>query len=446
MHTTSLIRAFVPLGILLFATVASAQPQPGDVYREYRWHPNTATGPAAKGSWLRVTGPDATEAGAHEFLPNSVNHLRVDDFEHAVRAEMSLEVLNVHPGTKGHKVRLNGGDWLPIPFSPLVPGTTGTGQPALEYHTMQYPVVPISLDALKNGDNTFEFTAERGTSFSNRWPQWISYGASIRVYYDEAAKDHPTGQITSHSQGASVGENEVFGATTSSTTPIKQVDFVGKYTDFNWEGDGNYRQWHDQTLYSKVRNHIGTDTSAPYNVTWDNDWVPDQDEPMEVSARIVDNTGLTYITPPVSGLELERSYSVEMIKPYDVPRKWGTRAGRTHTAKLDVLSDMSDVSAAQITMGTWNGTAVHKISLNDNFVKGAIGRGGDISYDSFPVPLDFIQPGTNVFDTFSFTQHHGIDVQWPGPVMFVRHETIPEPSTVLLLGLGSFGLLRRWRS
>ncbi len=433
------------LAIFLPTSAALAQPKPGDVYREYKWHPKSGMRPASNGNWQRVTGPDATEAGARAFLPNSVNHLGVDDLEHAVRAEISLEVLNVHPGTRGHKVRLNGGNWLPIPFSPRVPGSSGRGTPALEYHTMQYPVVPVSLNALKSGDNTFEFTAQRGTSFAGRWPQWISYGATIRVYYDESAKDHPTGQITSHGNGASVGENEVFRATTASNKPIKQVEFVGKYSDFNWEGDGDYRQWQDQTFYSKIRNHIGTDTQAPYSAAWDNNWIPDQDEPMEVSARIVDDTGLTYITEPVTGLELDRPYSVKMYKPHDVPRKWGTRVGNTDQAKINVPEDLSDATAAQITLATWNGVAADKINLNNKFVRKNVGKNHDLSYDSFNVPLNFVQQGTNVFSTFSNTVHHGIDVQWPGPVLFVRSDidNIPEPSTSVLLGLALVSLLGR---
>ena len=446
LHTKAIVTTAI-LGFLFLATTALAQPKPGDVYREYRWHPTPDPQGRANSRLQRVTGPDATHPGAKVFLPNLVNSLQVNDFEHAIRAEMSLEVLNVHPGTQGHKVRLNGGDWLPIPFSPLVPGNSGKGLPALEYHTMQYPVVPVSLDSLKNGLNTFEFTARRGTSSSSRWPQWMSYGVAVRIYYDESAKDHPTGQITSHGEGANVGENEVFSATTTSNTPIRQVEFVGKYSDFNWKGDGKFRQWQDQTLYSEVRNHIGTDTQAPFNVTWDNDWVPDQDEPMEVVARIVDNTGLTYITPAVSGLELERDYSVKMHKAYDVPKKWASRKGGTHRAKIDVPEDLDDASSAKITLATWNGTVADAIRMNDKFVREHVGSGGghNLSYDTFDVPLDFIKRGTNVFSTFSDTDHHAIDVQWPGPVLFVRHETIPEPSTSGLLGLALAGFFGRRR-
>ena len=425
MVPTKSVLAMASLGFILLASTAMAQPAPGDVYREYTWHPNSGTGPSSTSKWERVTGPNATEAGAQAFLPNSVNHLQIDDLQHAIRAELSLEVLNVHPGTVGHKVRMNGNAWLPIPFSPLVPGTSGSGLPALEYHTMQYPVVPVSLSSIVNGNNSFEFTASNGTSFASRWPQWISYGVSLRVYYDESAKNHPTGQISSHSNGSKVGDNEVFRATTTSSTPIKQVDFVGKYSDFNWKGDGKDRQWQDQTLYSNVRNHIGSDTNAPYGVAWQNNWIPDQNQPMEVSARIVDNTGLTYITPAVTGLDLDRTFSVEMIKPYDVPRKWGTRAGNTDTAKLDVNSNLADVTEAQITLATWNGHGADVIALNGHTVANSIGKNHDLSYDSINIPVNQIQQGTNVFSTFSDTVHHGIDVQWPGPVLMLRRNNAP---------------------
>ncbi len=433
MLPTKAMFALAVLAIFLPTTMALAQPKPGDVYREYTWHPKEGSSPASNSRWQRVTGPDATDSRAHGFLPNSVNRISINDFQHATRAEISLEMNNVHPGTAGHKVRFNGGSWLPIPHT------------ALAYHVAQYPAIPVSLDSLRNGDNTFEFTAKRGNAFGNSWPQWLSYGATVRIYYDEAAKTHPTGQITSHSDGASVGQNEVFRASTTSSKPIKQVDFVGKYSDFNWKGDGKFRQWQDQTSYSKIRNHIGSDTKAPFNVTWDNDWIPDQDKPMEVSARIIDNTGLTYITQPVSGLELERPYSVKMYRATDVPQNWGSRAGRTHTAKIKVKDDLSKATEARVTLATWNGEAADEIGLNNKFVIKNIGKNHNLSYDSFNVPLDLVNEGNNTFHTFSNTRDHAIDVQWPGPVLFVRSDVdvVPEPSTLALLGLALAGVLGR---
>ncbi len=433
MHSLKTILTFASLGLLLQSPVAFAQPKSGDVYREYTWHPSEGTGTASSGRRQRVTGPDATDTRSHVFLPNPINHIRLNDFQHATRAEMSLEMLQVHPGTKGHKVRLNGGSWLTIPTSSAqIPGNP------LDYYSMRYPVVPLPLNALRNGDNSFQFTAKRAKPVDGKWPQWpqwMSYGVTVRIYYDEAAKSHPTGQITSHSNDATVGENEVFRASTSSSKPIKQVDFVGKYSDFLWKGDGTDRQWQDQTLYSKVRNHIGTDTRAPFNATWDNDWVPDQDQPMEVNARIVDNTGLTYVTPTVTGLKLDRPYSIKMYTSHDVPRSWSSRIKRTRSSKIDITDDLSHASAAKITMATWNGITADRLSLNNKFIRKNVGKNHDLSYDTFNVPLDHLKRNTNVFSTYATTTHHGIDVQWPGPSLFVRHELVPEPTSCVLLGL-----------
>jgi len=78
-------------------------------------------------------------------------------------------------------------------------------------------------------------------------------------------------------------------ATTTGPRPIEQVDFVGFYEDFNWEGNGNYRQWHYRYLYGEMKNHIGTATTATYNIAWNDAWVPTQDRPVKLMARIVDD-------------------------------------------------------------------------------------------------------------------------------------------------------------
>ena len=39
----------------------------------------------------------------------------------------------------------------------------------------------------------------------------------------------------------------------------------------------------------------------------------------------------------------------------------------------------------------------------------------------YPVPVELIHPGTNTLYTYSETQHHGIEVQWPGMMLLVRY-------------------------
>ena len=59
---------------------------------------------------------------------------------------------------------------------------------------------------------------------------------------------------------------------------------------------------------------------------WNTEWIPDQTEPLQIAARIVDDTGLTYLTPAVTCLRLKRpEFSVELCKPINVPSNWVTR-------------------------------------------------------------------------------------------------------------------------
>lgn len=390
---------------------ARAAPQSGDVYREHHWRP--------EGKWQRVTGPEAEDERAKRFLPNAVNRIEIADLQGAVKAEVVLEMLLCHGGTIGKQIRVNGGRWIPIPESPLIPGEAGQGPPDTEYQSMRYPVVPIPLDALAEGGNTFELTCRGGSALGGWWPQWILYGATFRIYY-RGDKPHATGRIVSPASGAAIGENATFEVAVEEGATIERVDLLGCYEDFNWEGDGDYRQWHYRTLYGKLQSHIGSATEAPYRVRWENAWVPDQSEPIQAMARIVDRSGLCCLTPVVEGLRLDRPYRVALCKPYAVPRRWSTRAGATDECKVDVPT-LAGAVAARITVCTWNGVAAREIGINGRKIIENLGKNHDLGYDSFPVPLGLIREGTNTLYTFSDTEEHGIEVQWPGMVLLIRY-------------------------
>jgi hypothetical protein len=246
------------------------------------------------------------------------------------------------------------------------------------------------------------------------------YGVTFRLYYDNS-RPHPTGTITKPSGGSTISESPVLEAKAKGPHPIKQVDFIGFYEDFNWEGDGNYRQWHYRYLYNEIKNHIGTATNKPYKVTWDNSWIPTQDRPIKIMARIVDTAGMCYMTSAVENINLVRNKTVRMYKPYYVPKGWSTRVGNTDKCKTDVNDDLSKTAAAKIIMSTWNGVAADEIGINDKKVVTRIGKNHDLSYDEFEVPLNLIRPGTNTLYTHSPTTHHGIEVQWPGMVLMVKY-------------------------
>lgn len=343
----------------------------------------------------------------------------IDDLDGATRVEACIEMLLCHGGTVNKRMRVNANKWITIPESPFIPGDAGQGPPDTEYQYMRYPTVRIPLEHMSQGINIFEFTCSGGTALGGWWPQWILYGVTFRVYYDDS-KPHPTGEITRPAPGSTIGDRPGVAAAVTGLNPIEHVDFIGLYEDFNWEGDGDYRQWHYRYHYNEMRNHIGTSTAAPYRVAWNDSWIPTQSRPIKLIARIVDEAGMCYMTPAVEGIKLRRDHTVRMYKPYDVPRRWSTRAGNTHRCKIDVSGGLDKAIAAKIIVTTWNGVAADEIGINNTKVVTRVGQNHDLSYDEFEVPLKLIKSGVNTLYTRSSTEHHGIEVQWPGMVLLIK--------------------------
>ena len=216
--------------LLIAATAATASPQPGDIFREYLW-----TGPWGNATgWQRVTDPRATAFGAQVFLPNKINQIQLDDFAGAIRAEVYIEQWGGHAGTSNKRVRVNGHDWIEIPVPPAIPGSAGVNPCAEGYQYFTYPSVPIPLDQLQSGDNTFEFTSGGQVCFNFGWGQWGVYGVTFRLFYDNA-KPHADGRITSP-EPHSAFDDSVDLRLTSTDPSIAQVDFIGRYRDFDFEG------------------------------------------------------------------------------------------------------------------------------------------------------------------------------------------------------------------
>ena len=89
----------------------------------------------------------------------------------------------------------------------------------------------------------------------------------------------------------------------------------------------HYRARRAQT----ARRHGGR--AAPYAVTWDTTWVPDQDQPVRIAARVTDHSGLIYMTPEVAVRLRREGRSVRMYKATEVPEAFGVRVGRRRSAR-----------------------------------------------------------------------------------------------------------------
>ena len=164
--------------------------------------------------------------------------------------------------------------------------------------------VDVPLSHLQQGSNSFTGTNEgQFGSYGFGWGQFGWYAIIVRVYYDPATKTHVTGSITSPANGATIGENPTLAVSVSGSA--SQVDVLAYYDGDDTDGDGVYKEYHHDYHRGKsdgvaIKNHVGTDFSSPYSVTWDNSWVPDQSG-IKVLARIKGSNGVWYVTPEVTG-------------------------------------------------------------------------------------------------------------------------------------------------
>ncbi|MEM9673463.1 MAG: hypothetical protein AAF992_12765 [Bacteroidota bacterium] len=404
---------------LLAWEIAVAQPQPGDVFRDYHWLPNMVK---ESGKFLRVGGrldysinPNHFPADAHQdgFIPLK----QALDLEGAVKAEIVIEKILSHEGTRGLSIQVNNSEWLPVPEADSIPN------PAYDYMHHFNPVVAVPLDLLNEGeDNTFRVKVD--TTHYWNWPQNLLYGVTFRIYYDKAspfATDDSPLQINTTENGfhLSLDAENVEG--------IQQVDYIGYYEDADWEGNGQYRQWHAHLHRGRLICHIGSSDTAPFTVNWNTEWLPDQPEPMKVYARVTTVDGLIYATPALNTLELpERNYSVKLYKPYDQPAKWVTRSGE-FSSKFRISEDVEQASEYQLIWISWSPCYSNGILLNDHLVYSR----QDPCYDAMlhVVNLentDYLQSGENTITTlktslFQGQMVHGMEVQWPGIMVKVRY-------------------------
>lgn len=402
-------------------TTVSGDPGPGDVFREFVWR-----GPFVNaGNWQRVTDPNASHAGAQEFLPNPVNVIQIDDLTMAIGAEVTIELWGGHAGTSNRRLRINGGDWIAIGEPPGIPGDAGLHPDPQCYEYFTYPSVTIPLDALRLGDNTFEFTSGGQTCFDFGWGQWGLWGAIFRVFYD-AGKPHTSGRIVSPAGGSSFDDTLRIALAADPTVgaddAIARVDVMARYEDFDYEGNGIWREWHHVTRRGRLRHHVGSDLESPFEILWPTTWVPDQRDPVDLIARVLDRDGIYSMTEIVGGLVLDRpARSVRLYKPYDVPPRWATRVGRRQSAKVYVNHDLRLATQARMILATWSGGHADAIGVNGVDLVPRVGVVHDLSLDRVDVPVGLLRSGANEFFTFARTEHHGIEVLWPGIALKVAY-------------------------
>jgi hypothetical protein len=411
-------RRHVQLASAVLLTVLAAlklngEPQPGDVFREYKWIASAPEGtPGEEGrDWISEVPPNGGSGRAGGSVDNMANNRPLPDMdlEGATKAEAFTEKVLVHDGTWGLAISVNDNEFHTFPLADSIP------EPQQNYQHHYFPEVELELSELKASGNAFKMKVGGGTW----WPQNLIYGVTVRVYYEDS-KEHAAGEITSPVDGQLVMlDPELTVDAEGGTDGIDRVEYVGFYEDFNYRGDGVYRQWQYRWIQGWLKNNLGTSTEAPYSVTWENEWVPEQSEPMKFAARIVDGSGMIHMTKAVEELKLARSgLLVEMCRPYDVPEKWVTRYG-TKSEKFKVEGDLGVALAARLMVCVWQYEYSPTIQINGQNLGTftapmLVANVKDIDVAPF-------RAGENTL-TIPSGGHHGCEINWPGVVPFIQYE------------------------
>jgi len=204
---------------------------------------------------------------------------------------------------------------------------------------------------------------------------------------------------------------------------VDRVDVLAFYDGYDEDGDGEYLDWHGEIRRTELRGHVGTATEAPFRVTWDTRWVPDQpDGQMKLVARVRDNMGMWSVSDAVDRLSIARDgATVKLYTPSDVPEHFWVRAGRRQhcTISIPADGDLLRATAAGLFLRTWNG---HASPLTVNEWEDTIGGANHYyALSRRDVPPEELRSGENVIQFHAETEHHGAEILWPGPALIMRY-------------------------
>ena len=343
-----------------------------------------------------------------------------DDFSQAGEVKIYLDLWR-NRDTPRVKFSLNGNSTV---YAPNV-GSDWSRTPYL---------ATIPKQELVQGTNTITFTSAKKIHV---------HDVGFRIYYDNsnpliagAGSDvtPPTGQLTSvvASNGSfnplgggvlDVDNNQI--TFNASANNADYVEFHGYYYGYDENNDGTLTDWHNLKRLELnpgsggTIDHIGTDTSSPYSVTWNMPHIINQGN-VRFKVRIVDSSG--NVREAASGISgsftLSRSYSVESyIVPNfeDAVTHHGGSEPDIVNRTIDLPSDISDVTDAYFIGAYWQRP---KVTLN-NTTQFSVGASDHWQLDVRQISPSKLVPGTNQIEYEYRGSGFGEFIEKPGPMVIL---------------------------
>ena len=419
-RTIVVVTAFFVLLIFLGRTVNA-----GEFYREYwaEWD-ESITNCRTR---LRVNDTELTlhktfgkrsEAKANGLMLVSIN----EDLFNIKTAQLYLEMWGGHPGTSAKRFLPNGKQVYNIP-------EVGT---AAGHCTYSYPVIPMKVSHLVTGTNAFQFACDRGSSF---WGHFIIDNAAVRCFLKP---DHPDLVKTGLKEfSANIKLSNASGVLQDITEVsisfpekfeqlIVSVDYFGRYLGFDDDGDGQDNDWHGFTQKKQYKNNIGSASKPPFAVKWNTSMLPSQPEPMAICAVVLLKGGYHYVTDTLDDLTFPANRNrVVMYKCSSMPAPFWSRDSKENKAVIELPKDISSIQRAQLMIKIWDGgegNIKESFKINGHPYPITSRRAvHDVVFTIADVNPKHLKPGKNQITLLSDTEHHGIEVLLPGPVLIARY-------------------------
>lgn len=124
--------------------------------------------------------------------------------------------------------------------------------------------------------------------------------------------------------------------------------------------------------------------------------------------------------PGTSGKPVKLFYCMSIPSPF-----W-SRAGQLKKAVFSLPEDLSGVESAELHIRVWDGgegTIKEPFKLNGTPYIITSGEAvHDLVYTVNKVDPKTLKPGLNELELLSDTEHHGIEVCWPGPGLIIKYK------------------------
>jgi len=408
--------------LLVFsANIATA----GEFYREYwaQWDENITN---CRGR-LRVNDTELSlhktfgkrsEAKANGLMLVSIN----EDLFNLKAAQLYLEMWGGHPGTSNKRFLPNGKQVYNVPEVGAAAG----------HCTYSYPVIPVKVHHLVTGTNAFQFACDRGASF---WGHFIIDNAAVRCFLNPDHLDLAQAGLKEFSANPKLSNP---GGVLQDTTEVSiyypkkfeqsivSVDYFGRYLGFDDNGDGRENDWHGFTQKKQYQNHIGAASKPPFVLKWDTSMTPSQPAPMAICAVVHLKGGFHYVTDTLDDLAFPAKRNrVVMYKCSSMPTSFWSRDSKGNKAVIELPKDISSLQCVRLMIKIWDGgegSVKEPFKINGHPYSITSRRAvHDVVFTVTDIDPKHLKPGKNQITLLSETEHHGIEVLLPGPVLIARY-------------------------